>query len=187
LDDFVTHSERIKTAAVKREEEFVELLSRYRHQLFNYIFCIVHSIPDSEDVFQQATIAMWENFDQFDPGTDFLAWATRITKFRAMNFVRSRRREKLTFSEELIADLAIGKLDSAESQESRLRALAACRQKLSATDQKVLALCYGTCNTVSEAAEVLCRPVRSVYDSLWRIRKALYNCIEKTLAREGHV
>lgn len=170
-----------------REEEFITLLTRHKHQVFNLIFCIVHSLPDTEDVFQQAMIVLWSKFDEFQRGTDFGAWASRVARYRALNFIRSKRRDRLHFSEDLISHIAECEFDSAEVQDARLRALAACRQKLSQSDQMLLSVCYGGETTISEASKLVGRPVRSVYDSLARIRGALYDCIARTLSREGYL
>lgn len=169
------------------EEQFVELLTRHRAQLFNYIFCVVQTMSDAEDVFQQTTTAMWSSFTQFTPGTDFLAWAIRIARFRALGFIRSKRRERVLFSERLIEQFAETSLDSAEVQDARLRALESCRAKLSESDQKLLGMCYGGCKTIRDAAVQLGRPLGAVYDSLSRIRRALYACIQRTLASEGQL
>jgi RNA polymerase sigma-70 factor (ECF subfamily) len=164
------------------EAEFLELLARHKYELFNLIFCIIPSLADAEDVFQQTTLAIWDNFSQFQPGTDFMAWAGQVARYRAWNFARSKRRERVYFSEELISELAEAPFESTEIQEARLQALARCRQKLSAADQNLILLCYGG-STVSQAAVKLGRPVRAVHNSLSRVRRALYECIERALAR----
>jgi RNA polymerase sigma-70 factor (ECF subfamily) len=180
----MVENDRNAAAGASRNEQFVSLLSRFQSQLFNYIFCIVQTLPDTEDVFQQTTLAMWDHFDQFQPGSDFLAWASKIARFRALNFIRAKRRERVFFSEALIGELAENGFEPADAQNARLKALASCREKLSGTDQKLVSLCYGTCNTIGEAAELLRRPLQAVYHSLWRIRRALHKCIERTLAGE---
>jgi RNA polymerase sigma-70 factor, ECF subfamily len=164
------------------EVEFLKLLTRHKYELFNLIFCIVPSLADAEDVFQQTTLAIWSNFRQFRPGSDFMAWAGQVARYRAWNFARSRRRERICFSQELISEMAEAAFESTEIQEARMQALAGCREKLSTADQNLITLCYGG-QTIREAAEQIGRPVRAVHNSLSRIRRALYECIERTLAQ----
>lgn len=166
----------------EQEVEFLKLLARHKYELFNLIFCIVPSLADAEDVFQQTTLAIWSNFRQFQPGSDFMAWAGQVARYRAWNFARSKRRERLCFSEELVSELAEAPFESTEIQEARLQALARCREKLSMKDQNLLTLCYGG-STIREASVKLGRPVRAVHNSLARIRRGLYACIERTLAQ----
>lgn len=170
---------------VCRQDDFVRLLSQHRHVLFNYIYCVVQSLPDAEDVFQQTTLAMWDNFHRFLPESDFQAWALRFARYRALNFIRSKRRERVFFSDKIIHQFAENVAEPPQVQESRLRALASCKQKLPENDQQLVELCYGRCETIREAAQQLGRPLGAVYESLWRIRRALHACIQKTMAREG--
>lgn len=169
------------------EDEFLRLLTFHKHDLFTLIFCIVRNQSDAEDVFQQAAMAMWKAFGEFRPGAKFLPWASQIARCRAVSFLRSQRRERLLLPESIVEkleqDLAVG-LDSVEIQQARLQALSKCRTKLSPVDQELLSMCYGG-GTIMAAAARLGRPIRSVYTSLSRIRRALYDCIERALAREG--
>jgi RNA polymerase sigma-70 factor (ECF subfamily) len=145
---------------------------------------VVRSLPDSEDVFQQTAMALWTDFEKFEPGTDFLAWAYQVARYRAWNFVRSKRRARVYFSDEFVKELAGAPFNPIDQQEARLLALAQCRGKLSDQDQRLLSLCYGG-GSIRDAAERIGRPLRSVYGSLGRIRRTLYECIERTLAREA--
>ena len=70
-----------------REDELLNLLGTHRRQLFTFILGIVHNMDDAEDVFQQTSIVLWQKFDQFAKGTDFVAWACSIARFKAINFL----------------------------------------------------------------------------------------------------
>jgi RNA polymerase sigma-70 factor (ECF subfamily) len=164
------------------KDSFAKLLEENQRDLFRVIFCIVHSLPDAEDVFQQTSVAMWEKFDDFQPGTNFLAWARSIARFKALAFLRSKGRERICFSEELIEQIAAQDALPPAVDEAALLALASCQKKLSSSDQKLLSLCYGGSYTIYEAAESIGRPVGSVYVSLTRIRRALYGCIQRSLS-----
>lgn len=171
-----------KTAS--REDEFIELLTSHKHQIFNYIFCVLHSLADAEDVFQQTSVALWQNFEQFELNTDFGAWASKVARHRILNFLRARRRDRLCFSDSLVDQLAECPFDSNETQASRLRALGECRQRLAENDQALISMCYGG-DTIRDVAEQIGRPAQAVYKSLARIRRMLFDCIERRLAREG--
>jgi RNA polymerase sigma-70 factor (ECF subfamily) len=169
-----------------REERFVDLLSTHQRQLFGYIFALVHSISDAEDIFQQTCLVLWEKFDEFEPGTDFLAWAMSIARYKAIDFLRSLRRQRASFSLALLDQLELQAKARSELAEARATALESCRRKLSAEDQQTLRACYTKGVKIKQAATTLNRPIGSVYDSLSRIRRALLKCIERTLRSEGH-
>jgi RNA polymerase sigma-70 factor (ECF subfamily) len=139
---------------------------------------------DAEDLFQQVTITLWDRFNEFEPGTDFYAWACAVAKNKALNFFRARKRQRVYFSAELIDEIAKREQVQSELYEARLKALAACRQKLSPADQKLLAACYDNRLPVGTAAAEIGRPVGSVYTSLSRIRQALHACIKRAIAGE---
>ena len=169
-----------------RREEFLELLRQHKHQVFNFIFCVLQDMHDSEDVFQQTSLAIWEHYEQFTPGSNFGAWATQVARHRVSQLIRSRQRNRhLYFADEVIARLAECPFPPPGVQEAQLEALAACRKKLSAADQRLLKLCYGGAETIREAAKQLGRPADTVYCSLTRIRNRLRACIERSVAREA--
>lgn len=167
-------------------DDFIQQLGQHRNQLFGYIFCMVRNLPDAEDVFQQTSLTLWDKFDEFTPGTSFIAWAKAVARNKTLSFLRSQRRERARFSDEVIEQLAERDLWSPETLENRLSALARCRQKLSTMDQALLAKCYGAASSIRDAAHQVGRPVESVYSSLSRIRRALFECIQRSLAKEFH-
>jgi RNA polymerase sigma-70 factor, ECF subfamily len=168
-----------------KDTQFVALLSDHQGRIFRYIYCLVRNLPDTEDVFQQTAVTLWNKFSEFDPTTNFSTWACAIARYKALQCLEAKGRQRLVFSEELLAELAQNDDCLPELHEARLKALARCREKLSDTDQRLLSACYGGDQPILEAAKKIGRPVGSVYDSLSRIRRALYLCIERTLTNEG--
>lgn len=169
------------------DDRFIELLNAHRSQLLGYLFCLVRNMADAEDLFQQVSMTLWDKFDEFAPGTNFAAWATTIARNKALTFLRSKGRERARFSDKVVEELAAQELWRPHEIDGRLMALAQCQQKLPARDQALLALCYGAEGNACDVARQLDRPVESIYSSLSRIRRSLYQCIQRTLARESHI
>jgi RNA polymerase sigma-70 factor, ECF subfamily len=67
-----------------------------------------------------------------------------------------------------------------------LAGLRRCVEKLDPQDREMLGLCYVDELSVRQIAERLARPPKSVGNSLLRIRRGLFRCIEKRLAQEEH-
>ena len=168
-----------------RDDQFVRLLSQNRRQLFRFVYSIVHSMHDAEDLFQQVTITLWDKFDTFDLDTEFFAWACAVAKNKALNYFKAKGRQRLYFSAELIDEIARQEAQREELHDSRLHALEKCRQKLGQKDQRLLSACYRGNVSIQQVAKEVGRPVGSVYDSLSRIRSALHACIQRTLTGEG--
>jgi RNA polymerase sigma-70 factor, ECF subfamily len=170
-----------------REEEFIRLLGQHRSQLLGYLFCMLRNFPDAEDVFQQMSLTLWGKFDEFAPGTNFASWATTVARNKALTHLRSRRRESARFSDQVLDELADMDVWSAPRHEQQLAALSECQDKLSEVDRSLLRQCYGESAKICEVAGHVGRPVASVYSRLAKIRRVLYQCIQRSVSREFHV
>ena len=56
-------------------EAFLKEFAPHHDRLFAYLFSLLPHRPDAEDVFQRTSLILWQKFDQWTPGSDFLAWA----------------------------------------------------------------------------------------------------------------
>ena len=168
-----------------RSEEFAKLFTSHQHQLFGYILALVQNLADAEDVLQQTGLIIWRKFGEFPVGGEFEPWARRIALYEARNFLKTKRRSRIRFSDEFLDAVADARAARADMHQSRLEALAACMDKLSGADRELIELCYAETGSIKQAAEKIDRPVGGVYKSLERIRNALMKCINRTLAGEG--
>ena len=168
------------------KSEFAELLQQTQTRLFGYIHSLVRDLNDADDLFQQTTIILWKKFADFDRERSFCAWACGVARLEIANFLRSRRRQRLCFSDDLTLLLieAHEQLSDDEADERRA-ALARCAAKLREQDRELLVECYASEAGVRRAAGRRRRSAQSVYNSLRRIRRALFECIARTLAQES--
>ncbi|MEX0868023.1 MAG: sigma-70 family RNA polymerase sigma factor [Pirellulales bacterium] len=167
-----------------RSDEFVELLTLHQSQIFALIMAMVQRLDDAEDVMQETVAAMWKDYAKFEPGSNFAAWACTTAKHRALQHLQNNRRQTL-LSEDYLADLADRQQDDSSYYPARQSALAECTKKLREKDADLLRRCYERDQSVGVVAKQLGRPLGSVYDSLYRIRRTLHECINRVLAREG--
>jgi len=168
-----------------RTEQFLAIFNRHQRQIYGYVRSMLVRLEDAEEVFQETSVTMWRNFDQFEEGTSALAWARQIAKNRVLAFCKKRQRDPLMLSPEAIEALAqAGEKEDALGV-ARAQALASCMQRLEPADREIVAARYGSKATTVQVAEDLGRPLNTVYKALQRVRRSLLLCIEKTLAREG--
>jgi RNA polymerase sigma-70 factor (ECF subfamily) len=164
--------------------EFAEHLRRHQSRLYGYIHSLVRDLNDADDLFQQTALILWRKFAAFDPEGNFLAWACGIARFEVANFLRGRGRQRLYFSDDLNLLLIEAQDALTESEaDDRRDALARCVEKLRQRDRDLLQECYGDSSDVKGAAGKRGRSPQSVYNSLRRIRRALYECVNRTLGR----
>lgn len=172
-------------AADRRCELFVALFARHQPALFAYVLSLVANWADAEDVVQQASVVLWRKFDEFEPGTDFAAWGCRIARFKALNLLRSRGRDRLVFSDELLELIAEEGLEDLDRLEAERRALGQCLERLESEDRRLVQRCHAVGANVRHIAEELGRTPNALYKWLNRLRAALLTCIESRLAAEG--
>lgn len=169
-----------------RTGRFAQLLHESRRDLFAFIYSLVQNHADAEDVFQQTALVLWNKFDDFVPGTNFAAWATRVAHFTARDFLRSRRRNVPCFSDELLESIASAYRPlGSEVNANRSEALAQCLEKLSRRDRRLVERCYSRERDFAEIAKAESRSVAAIYQAICRIRKNLYHCVVRTLAMES--
>ena len=166
-------------------EQFLELLALHEAQLLGFLYALVHNQADAEDLFQQTVLTMWQKFDEFESGSNFIGWGCSIARNKAMNLFKSKRPGQI---DQQVLDLLVAAQEREEptDRHARRRALAECLKKLSLKDSQLVQAAYAEGQSIKLVAEQLNRSASGVYNSLARIRAALYRCIEMSQAQEGH-
>ncbi len=169
-----------------RKAEFAGYLGRDQTRLYAYIHSLVRNLTDADDLFQQTTLILWKKFGEFDRQRNFFSWACGVGRLEVANFLRSRGRQRLYLSDDLSLLLIEAQAEiTDEESEDRRRALARCVEKLRQGDRELLTDCYGEASSVHDAAGRRGRSTQSIYNSLRRIRRWLFECIARTLAQES--
>ncbi|MFN6162181.1 MAG: sigma factor, partial [Planctomycetota bacterium] len=68
--------------------EIVSLIASHQTRLRGLVRCLLVRSADVDDVLQEINAVLWEKADQFQPGTDFWAWASQVARFKALNHIR---------------------------------------------------------------------------------------------------
>ena len=136
-------------------------------------------------MFQETSATLWQKFDEFQPGSNFFAWACRIAYFEVLEFRRRRRRQRLTFNEGLLETLS---RDLSERQGICKPAAWRCRIAWNGSRSWIEELVeqrYAGGETILEIAQRTGRPVHALYKAFGRIRRALMKCIDDTVGDTG--
>jgi len=166
-----------------RETAFAELFRGCYRQLFVYVHALVRNYTDTEDVVQQASLVLWRKFDEYQPGTSFIAWACSVARFEALNFLKQRRRQQAHFSAAFqlrLASIMAG--TPPQNMNLRAAALENCVRKLPEGQRELLRRCFGGRQSVAEVAREIGRTTHSVYSSLRNIRNRLLECVDQSVA-----
>lgn len=129
---------------------------------------------------------LWREYETFELGTDFIRWVSVIAHNQVHRFRRLQKRVGAQLSDATVDLLSKDAVERVDLLEWRRDALRSCLEKLPEGDRQLIRHCYSDSRaTLKAAAAELGRPTNTVYKALNRIRRALYNCIERTLSMEG--
>jgi RNA polymerase sigma-70 factor, ECF subfamily len=162
-------------------KRLMALMTRHQRQIFSYIFALVPNRYDAEDLLQETSVVICEKFDDFEEGTDFVAWACQIAYWRIRYSRQKFARSKVVFNQELVDALAQTAGPMAAELDSRHEALENCLKKLHARDRELVLTRYEPGCGVQEAARRSGRTLQTAYKALARLRKLLLDCVTNRL------
>jgi len=159
-------------------EVFLKLLSMYERDIRVYVIAMVGKVCDAEEILQDVRLAMWKNFDQFEQGTNFKAWARKIAYHRILTFRTNRSREarRAELSREFY-DSINNAVEKVVEQGPHQEILSQCLQKLSTEHLQIIRLRYTDGKSVEEVSRSIKRTVTATYRVISRIRESLRKCV----------
>ncbi|MEM8863983.1 MAG: sigma-70 family RNA polymerase sigma factor [Planctomycetota bacterium] len=162
---------------------FVMHLIDAQSRLYAYILSIVLDRERARDIAQQTNLVLLEKQGDFQPGTSFFAWASKVAFYEILADRRSRQRERHLFSDELLALVANEAEQAAGSLEERKAALEECIQTLAPGHRDAINARYRPGGSVAALAASLNKSAGAVSAMLHRIRVALAECVERKLQK----
>ena len=61
-------------------------MTKYERMVYGYILSLVPNWADADEILQETNIRLWEEFEKFQPGTNFAAWAIRVAHFQVLTW-----------------------------------------------------------------------------------------------------
>ncbi len=169
----------------QRTEEFLRLFAANQPRIFAYILTMLPDWNDAEEVLQATCVTLWQSFAAYESGTNFNRWACKVALHQVLTFRKRRKRGPTPFGDRFV-EVVSQEIDAQrDSLDDQRLALTRCIKKLHARDRDLVNRCYASGAVIKEVARQLDRPPGTVYKALTRIRRALFACIEQTLATEG--
>ena len=167
--------------SAERQEEFVRLLNEAHGLLLRYAMSLLGNRHDAEDVLQRASVVMWRRFATFEPGTDFIAWATTVAFYEVRNFQRVTGRCRLEFDDELMHTLAAERVEHVRQWSHRNEALELCVEKLDSASRALVDAIYTDDMPVYEVARQQGCAAKTLHNKLSFIRRLLAECVQHRL------
>jgi RNA polymerase sigma-70 factor (ECF subfamily) len=169
-----------------REQEFLQLFAVAQRPLHAYIMAWVFDPNVAADLLQETNIVLWQKFDLYESGTNFLAWAREIARRAILRHRQLNSGRITTLPPDLLESMARTFSDAraSEHQTRQQDALSRCLNKLTEEDRALVMARYSPGASVNGIAVRLQRTVNGVSQSLSRIRRALAECIQRSLRLE---
>jgi RNA polymerase sigma-70 factor, ECF subfamily len=170
----------------ERESHVVAQLTEVQLPLRLYVQSLLPGDPAARDVAQQANATIWRKRADFEPGTNFKAWAFAIARFEVLNYRKQQARDaRLVFSVELEATFAEELAGHGDDFEQRHAALKHCLEQLRPKHRDLILHRYASPGTLQEFSEKSGNTVGGLKVTLHRLRNVLLSCIEKHLGTEA--
>lgn len=162
--------------------ELVSQLTEHQADLWSFIISLIPGSPDVSDILQKTNLTIWTKQNDFQPGTDFRAWAFAIARFEVLTHLKKTKRSNwLIFSDELIDTIATEAPQSITPSPTRLKLLETCMAKLQPNHLELLKHRYQSNQGLETYAAISKRSVSSLSVTLHRIRATLKKCIQSGL------
>jgi len=158
-------------------EAFAQLYDRFSRPLFATALRILHDTAEAEDIVQDVFLALWEKATAYEVGRgSAFAWAVTLTRNRAIDRVRMRKRRSELLAETTAEDAGTQPSESGPDSSDGLvlkeqaGAVRAAVASLPADQQRAVELAFFSGLTQLEIAQKLSEPLGTVKA---RIRRGL--------------
>ncbi|MBN2063186.1 MAG: sigma-70 family RNA polymerase sigma factor [Sedimentisphaerales bacterium] len=161
-----------------RREEFLTSFVKNNKALFGYILSLVPSHADAEDILQETSCMLWDKFSEFESGTNFLAWARKIARYKVCEYYRKKK--KAAYVNIDLLEAVYEKHQTGDLEE-HMAALRGCLGKLSENDLNLIQLRFQNGITIKEIAINTDRSVHTLYKRMACLFTLLQSCVRKTM------
>lgn len=156
---------------------FADLMADHQPRLLGYILSLVADEHSAKDILQETNVTLLKKSRDYEPGTNFTAWAFRVAYFEVLTWRRRRGRDRLQFNDELVESLASTAEDTAPTYDARLDALKRCIGELPDRQREVVERRYLKGESVQGIADDLGFKANAASQLLFRARTNLMKCV----------
>lgn len=178
-------SEHVSTLTGDAQQRFLRHYLASERDVLRTVAALVPNVEDARDVVQQATLALWEHFADYDPSRPFTPWACAFAQNVARQWLSRSQRWQAVLNGGLVDELIRRRGELQGEMDDRFRHLRQCLNKLPAEQRGLVAGYYQRRAPVETLALETGRTVDAVYKMLQRLRAALRGCIERAAQAGG--
>ena len=164
-------------------ERFTRLLLESEPVMLRSILVMVPHRADAREILQETAVALWRQFESYDPDRPFINWAMGFSRIETRRFLaKESRRAQLT--EQAREALEQGMERSSDFDIALETHLATCLGKLNEKRRRLVKGYYHEGHSPEILSQREGRTVEAIYKTIQRARRDLQACIERQLAKE---
>ncbi len=163
-------------------KEFVAEITAVQRRLYGFVRTLVYDREAVAEIVQETNVALWEQFERFEAGTNFAAWACRVAWFKVLDHRRTQKVSRLRFGDTLVETLATEAIEVDEELDAERSALERCVAKLSRRHRDLISLYYEERLPLAQVAETFNTNANAIGQMLHRVRASLRSCVKRQLA-----
>ena len=169
------------------QELFVSLITANYEHLRRYIYTLLAHEEDTKDVLQEVCVSISRKFSEYDRERPFLPWACRFAYLKVLKFREQQRpRRTVWLPPEVLEAVAQVREEDEPVLAERLAALHKCLGKLPAGDHGLIVARYLERLPTEQIATQFSMSRRTLFRNLERVRRLLFDCIDRSVILGGH-
>lgn len=175
---------KLVTFILKRHKQnYQEIINRYHRKLFSYIYRLVRSKEEAEDILQNVFVKAFKNLVSFDTTKKFSPWIYRIAHNEAVNFLKRRSKKHFISWEDMANE---NKSEARSEEKSAFDAwvikesdaeMRKAMKSLPPKYKEILEMRYFQEKTYAEIGKNIRKPVNTVGTLLSRAKRKLLQII----------
>ena len=163
-------------------EHFARLLMKHQPRVYAYVRSMVFIATDADDILQDVAMTAWQKFETYDPDRPFDLWLFGIARNRVRTYFRSKKNDRLQFSEATLDLIDHDAVDPARQVDSSQAALESCIGKLPDRDHDLIRQRYAKGATNRSVAKQLGWTDSKISRNLSRVYAVLMLCIRQQIS-----
>ena len=162
-------------------EDFLRLWTRHEPELRAFVRSCCLRAQELDEVMQEVSVVAWRKFSSLDDSKAFGPWACMISRCELLMARRRHARDRLVLAEDVVKLLAEEVAEEMSLRHRQLAVLDDCIGKLPRERRELALAAYSRDTSIRDLAKQMGRTEGALYQLLARIRKQLFDCMNRSL------
>lgn len=175
------NSESTSTSSADPHEEFLRLWTRHEPELRAFVRSCCPRAQEVDEVMQDVSVVAWRKFSSLDESKAFGPWACMIARYQLLMARRRYARDRLVLAEDVVKLMAEEGAEEMSLRHQQLAVLDDCVEKLPKERRELALAAYSRDTSIRDLAKQIDRTEGALYQLLARIRRQLFDCMNRSL------